>query len=131
MHSTFKGVTRTHQLYAATATEVTRLTMRESDMLIQPVPSTQLNAIRMPFMVINHLALSPGGSYLYVTGKDPSIDYGMVFAYDLRSTPKIVGFFGEYGFVPSRVAISATKFVMADNTTIITQPQMSTYTGAP
>jgi hypothetical protein len=105
--------------------------MRESDMLIQPGPSTPLNAIRMPLMVIDHLALSPGGSYLYVSGKDPTIDYGMVFAYDLRSTPKIVGFFGEFGFVPSRFVITATKFVMANNTTIITHPQMSTYTGAP
>jgi hypothetical protein len=131
VHSTFNGVTRAHQLYAATSTEVTRLTMRESDMLIQPVPSTPLNAIRMPLMVIDHLALSPGGSYLYVSGKDPTIDYGMVFAYDLRSTPKIVGFFGEFGFVPSRFVITATKFVMANNTTIITHPQMSTYTGAP
>ena len=105
--------------------------MRESDLLIQTVPSTPLNAISMPLMLIDHLALSPGGSYLYVTGKDPALDYGMVFAFDVRSTPKIVGFFGEFGFVPSRFVITATKFVMANNTTIITNPQMSTYTGAP
>jgi hypothetical protein len=131
LHSSFNGVTRTHLLYAATSTGVTRLAMRESDLLIQTTPSTPLNAISMPLMLIDHLALSPGGSYLYVTGKDPAIDYGMVFAYDMRSTPKIVGFFGEYGFVPSRFVITATKFVMANNTTIISNPQMSTYTGAP
>jgi hypothetical protein len=131
LHSTFNGVTRTHLLYAATTTEVKRMTIRESDLLIEPVTRTPQNAINMSLMVIDHLALSPGGSYLYVTGKDPSYDYGMVFAYDVRSTPKIVGFFGEYGFVPARFVITATKFVMANNTTIIANPQMSTYTGAP
>ena len=105
--------------------------MRESDVLIEPIPSTPLNAIRMPFMLISQPALSPEGSYLYMNAKDPTIDYAMVFGYDLCSTTKIIGFFGEYGFVPSRFVITATTFVMADNTTIITQPQMSIFTGAP
>jgi len=55
----------------------------------------------------------------------------MLFAYDIRTTPTVVGFFGEYGFVPSRFIATSTKFIMANNATIIANAQMSTYTGAP
>ena len=131
VRSSFSGVIRTHQLYAATAAEVTIMSVRESDLLIQPLPATTTNSIKMPIMLIDHLALSPGGSYLYVAGKDPNIDYGMLFAYDIRATPTVVGFFGEYGFVPSRFVITASKLVMANNATLIANAQMSTLTGAP
>jgi hypothetical protein len=131
IQSTFKGVMRNHTLYAATSSEISILSIRESDLLIQPVLNTANSAIRMPLVLFDRLVLSPGGSYLYAAGKDPSIDYGMLFAYDIRTTPKIVGFFGEYGFLPSRFIATNTKFVMANNATIIANAQMSTYTGAP
>jgi hypothetical protein len=82
-------------------------------------------------MRVQNLSLSPGSSYLYIAGKDPQINYGMLYAYDIRTTPEVVGFFGEYGFVPTRFVITDTKFVMANNTTIIANAQMSTLTGAP
>lgn len=131
VRSSFSGVQRNHILYAASPSEIAMTSIRETDLLIQPVPSTMPSSIKLPIMLFDTLSLSPGGSYLYVGGKDPNIDYGMLFAYDIRATPTIVGFFGEYGFLPKRLAVTATKFVMASDTAIISNAQMSTYTGAP
>jgi hypothetical protein len=131
LRSFFAGLKRYHLLYAATSAEVSIMTLRESDMLIEPGKNPAQSSIRIPYMRVQNLSISPGSSYLYIAGKDPLINYGMLYAYDIRTTPEVVGFFGEYGFVPTRFVITGTKFVMANNSTIIANAQMSTYTGAP
>lgn len=131
VRSSFSGVQRNHILYAASPSEIAISSIREADLLIQPVPSTMPSSIKLPIMLFDTLMLSPGGSYLYAGGKDPNIDYGMLFAYDIRATPTIVGYFGEFGFLPKRMIVTATKLVVASDATIISHAQMSTYTGAP
>jgi hypothetical protein len=131
VRSRFTGLERSHTLYAATNQGIIGYSINESDLSITPVTNWLTRGMTLPLQKFTTLALSPGGSYLYGGGVDASGDYGMVVALDIRSTPRYVGFFGEYGFLPTRLLTSATKLTHASANIIVTTIQMSAVTGAP